>query len=797
MTIQEEYVSLRRQLIRRDFSRMNDPQFEAVSTVAGPVLILAGAGSGKTTVLIQRICQMIRYGRAYESEDAPGVTAADVAELRRCLKDNLPAPATLAVDPIPGYRIMAITFTNKAAKELKERIDAQVGEEGREVWAATFHSTCARILRRYGDRLGFTDRFTIYDTDDQKRLMKEVMKQENIDEKMFPVKNLLTAVSRAKDQLIDPEEFEKQAGEDFRQKVVAKAYKGYQSKLKEYDAVDFDDLIALTVRLFEENTDILEKFQNRFRYVMIDEYQDTNYAQYRFAKLLAGERKNLCVVGDDDQSIYRFRGATIENILSFEDEYKGAKVIRLEQNYRSNQTILNAANAVIANNAGRKGKRLWTARKDDSVIVSYTASDEADEARFVADRIQESVAAGRKLSDHAILYRMNAQSNAVENVLMRSGLPYRVVAGLKFFDRKEIRDVVAYLHLIHNPNDGVALQRVINEPKRGIGDTTLGHLARLSEAQGLSMLAIARQADDYADLSRIAGKLKEFAALIDRLAVMADEMPLHEFFETMVRETGYLPALEALGEEGSDRVDNVAEFASSILSYEHEAETPTLSGFLEEIALITDMDRDDETQDRIWLMTMHTAKGLEFPVVFLIGFEEGIFPGSMAISGSTQDMEEERRLAYVGITRAKDVLFLTHAASRMIFGRTERHAPSRFLAEIPEELIENEKAAFLSNVFSGFGEHSRNAFEKHTDSFGFYEEKPQRSFAARVPRAPAPAAPASGGLRVGDRVKHKAFGEGTVLSAVAMGNDVMLQIAFDSVGTKKLMSNFARLEKIG
>ena len=797
MTVEQEFLSLRRQVIRREFARMNDPQFQAVSAVEGPILILAGAGSGKTTVLIQRICQMIRFGRAYEENSAPFATQEDVDALRACLEKGTPAPSWIAVDPIPGRDIMAITFTNKAAKELKERLDLQVGEEGRDVWAATFHSTCARILRRYADRLGYSSRFTIYDTDDQKKLMKEVMKRLELDEKMLPIKSILNEISRAKDELIGPEEYAKRVGIDDRLAKIARAYAAYQAALKEYDAVDFDDLLFLTVRLFEQEPQVLAWYQDRFRYLMIDEYQDTNHAQYRFAKLLAGDRQNLCVVGDDDQSIYRFRGATIENILSFEKEYPGAKVIRLEQNYRSTQVILDAANAVIANNSGRKGKRLWTDRTDGKPIVSYRASDESDEARFIADQIQENLAAGLKPSDHAILYRMNAQSNALENVLMRSGIPYRVVGALKFFDRKEIRDVVAYLNLIHNASDGIALARVINEPKRGIGDTTLTHLGRLAAENGCSMLEISRHADEYADLSRAYGKLKDFASLIDRLTERSDEMPIHEFFQLLVTETGYLASLEAQGDEGKDRLDNVNEFASSILSYEKENDSPTLSGFLEEIALITDMDREEEERDRVWLMTMHTAKGLEFPVVFLVGAEEGIFPGTQSIYGEKDDMEEERRLAYVGITRAKNRLYITHASSRMLFGRTERNMPSRFLSEIPDELIEKQESAFSYHAFSGFGKASGRSYGGTRDSFGFYEEpqKPRTapSYAAKA-KAAAPVKTA--GFRVGQRVRHKAFGEGTVISAVAMGNDMMLQIAFDTVGTKKLMSNFAHLESV-
>lgn len=795
---------------------MNDRQFEAVATVRGPVLILAGAGSGKTTVLIHRISNMLRFGTAYADADAADATQEQVDQLQECWEHNLPLPEWIGVNRVRPWEILAITFTNKAAKELKERLDASVGGDDADIWASTFHSTCARMLRRYGDRLGYSTHFTIYATDDQKRLIKDVMKRLNIDEKFLPVKSAMNEISRAKDELIGPEEYAKRAQSDARLHRIAEVYEAYQAALKDFDAMDFDDLIFNVVRLLRENPDVLDYYQNRFRYIMIDEYQDTNHAQYMFVKLLADKHRNICVVGDDDQSIYRFRGATIENILNFEQEYPNAKVIRLEQNYRSTQIILDAANAVIANNTGRKGKSLWTDRKDGEPIVCYTASDESDEARFVADVIQEDQAHGRKLSDHAILYRMNAQSNALENVLMRAGIPYRVVGGLKFFDRKEIRDVIAYLNLIHNPSDGVALMRVINEPKRGIGDTTVAHLSRLSAEQNVPMLEIARTADEYAALGRAANKLKEFAQMIDRFAQLSEELPLHDLFERIVDETGYLRSLEALGEAEKDRVDNVNEFASSVLSYEKENEDATLAGFLEEIALVTDMDRQDDEDDRVWLMTMHTAKGLEFPVVFLVGAEEGIFPGSQSIYGSPEDMEEERRLAYVGITRAKDRLYITNAFMRMLFGRTERTVPSRFLAEIPEELTEKKRAAYRHNAFAGFGfggsadtsertgpldrfgKESRSSYGGPPSGGGFVPRsggrKPMSYGGRSVSRSDTQAA--SETYSVGSMVRHKVFGEGLVVSAVKMGNDVMLEIAFEKVGTKRIMSNYAKLEKI-
>ena len=798
MSVKEQYIELRNKLIRREYSRMNDMQFQAVATVDGPVLILAGAGSGKTTVLINRISNMIRFGRAYTDLDAAYATQERVDALKKCIDENLPVPEWVSVSPVRPWEILAITFTNKAAKELKERLDTSIGEQANDIWAATFHSTCARILRRYAERIGFSNNFTIYSADEQKRLIKDILKRLNIDEKILPVKTVINEISHAKDELIDPEEYAKFTHSDARLIMISQVYKTYQADLLKFNAMDFDDLISQVVRLFRENPDVLEYYQNRFKYVMIDEYQDTNHAQYMFAKLLSQEHRNLCVVGDDDQSIYRFRGATIENILNFEKEYSGAIVIRLEQNYRSTQVILDAANAVISNNVGRKGKSLWTSRSDKHPIIWYTASDESDEARFVSDIIHENIANGMKASDHAILYRMNAQSNAIENVLARSGMPYRVVGGLKFFDRKEIRDVLAYLNLINNPSDSVALTRIINEPKRGIGDTTVAMLARLSDENGVSMLDVAREADQYAALGRNAKKLTEFAQMIDRLAELSEEAELHDLFEAVMRDTGYLTALELLGDAERDRVDNVNEFASSVLSYERENEGANLSGFLQEIALITDMDREDDEADRVWMMTMHTAKGLEFPVVFLVGVEEGIFPGNQSIYGSAEDMEEERRLAYVGITRAKNRLYISNASTRMLFGRTERSRESRFLGEIPDHLIERKRSAYNRNSFAAFGGYSDAHQTNYSYRSGGFADAPlqkKSNIGGNTVRKPTEST-ASQGYRVGEMVRHKAFGDGLIVSAVKMGNDVMLEIAFDKVGTKRVMSNFAKLEKI-
>ena len=798
-----EYIALRRQLIERQFGRMNDRQFEAVGTTRGPLLILAGAGSGKTTVLINRIVNLIKYGDAYNSD-----VCGDFEQLAEAA-DGGQWPRSAAVNPVNPWEILAITFTNKAARELAERLDAALGEDGSGVWAATFHSTCARILRRYADRIGYTPAFTIYDTNDQKKVIKDCLKQLNIDEKYLPIKDIMKAISSAKDSLIDPDEYEASVGNDPRRKLIAEVYRLYERTLKQYDAMDFDDLICKTVELFRREPDVLDYWQNRFKYIMIDEYQDSNHAQYMFAKLLAQKYRNICVVGDDDQSIYRFRGATIENILSFEKHYPDAKVIRLEQNYRSTQVILDAANSVIANNVGRKGKRLWTAADGGEKITVYSAANEQDEARYVADVIEENMRRGMRASDHAVLYRMNAQSNALENVFMRMGISYKVVGGLKFFDRKEIKDVLAYLNLINNSRDGVALARIINEPKRGIGDTTVANVASLAEQTGRSMMEIMREATGYAVLSRSAGKLIDFAEMIDQLADCADTMEPHELFEYMLDKTGYMQSLREQGEDAVERIDNVNELSSNILQYEQEAEQPSLAEFLSNIALITDMDMDDNNDDRVVLMTLHTAKGLEFPTVFIVGVEEGIFPSEQTGRGTVDDLEEERRLAYVGITRAKEHLYITHAAVRMLYGRTERKRPSRFIAEIPTKLINKQASEQLSRQsyspfegqmgarggsFGSYGSFGSTREWRDDDYADSYYQQPRRKVAPPK-SAPKPSAPTAD-IAIGMRVNHKVFGDGMVTNLSPMGNDIMVEIAFDNVGTKRVMANYAKLKKI-
>lgn len=728
-------------------------QQQAVFCTEGPLLILAGAGSGKTTVLVNRIAYI--------------------------LQSELCKP----------WQILAITFTNKAAGELKERICNAVPEGGSDIWAATFHSTCARILRRYGDRIGFTSHFTVYGTDDQKKLVKDILKQLNYDEKMLPVKRVLNEISKAKDEMLTPQEMLKRAGYDNLKQSVAKVYEIYQSRLKTADAMDFDDMLCKTVELFQNCPDILEFYQNQFKYIMVDEYQDTNKVQYKFVSMLAAKYGNICVVGDDDQSIYKFRGATIENILSFENTFKGAKMIRLEQNYRSTQNILNAANGVISNNTMRKGKTLWTENAVGDKIEVHTSDSERDEAQFIAKTILDGVADGRKFSDFAILYRMNAQSNSIEQALSRSGIPHRVIGGRRFYDREEIRDMVAYLQVINNPHDDVRLGRIINVPKRGIGATTLEKASEIAAGLGESIYSVIKDADVYPQLSRAATKLKSFVALIDGLmeAEQSGDYSLAELYNLILEHTDYEKYLKTEKDNPDVRIENIEELSSNIIKFEEDyAEEASLSNFLEEISLQTDIDNYDAEADSLVMMTLHSAKGLEFPVVFIAGLEEGVFP-SIATMMNPDELNEERRLAYVGITRAKEKLYITKAKSRMLMGHTSYNKVSRFVNEIPPELLNytGEKKTFAStNGFSASSSHiSIGAGSKFT---------PNKSFNTFT----KPAVKSGTVYKKGDCVFHKVFGKGMIMKTEKMGNDTMLEVAFDKAGTKTLMANFSKMEKI-
>ena len=775
-----DFIKLRKEVIKKYFIHMNDMQFEAVTTVNGPLLILAGAGSGKTTVLVNRIANLVKFGDGYRSTYCPAVTEDDIKageDYLNGVTDFVPN-GVFSVRQVRPWQILAITFTNKAAGELKERIAARLGEDANDIWAGTFHSVCGRILRRYAESIGYTSHFTIYDTDDQRRLMKQIMKAHEIDEKLLPPKRVLSLISDAKEKLISPAEFKEQAGNDLRLTTVAELYRIYQKRLKEADAMDFDDMIFNTVRLLQTDTEALDYCTGKFRYVMVDEYQDTNHAQYELVRLFSSGENNICVVGDDDQSIYRFRGATIENILNFEDEYTDARVIRLEQNYRSTSNILDAANAVIKNNRGRKGKTLWTDNGTGEKISVFTADDERGEARYIADRILENVKNGSKFSDHAVLYRMNAQSGSIESVFARSGIAYRVIGGLRFFDRKEIKDVIAYLQLINNNNDDLRLRRIINEPKRGIGETTMANAAQIAAELGISLFEVIKRADEFAALSRAAVRLRSFCDIIDELTEMSADISVSELLAEILEKTGYRLYLTESGEEPEkqeERLQNVAEFASTVAQYEQDAQEPSLSDFLEQTALVSDIDSLDESEDRVVLMTIHSAKGLEFNNVFLIGMEEGIFPGNQSIYAGAEEMEEERRLAYVAITRAKKTLTVTNAYMRMLFGSTNRNMPSRFLKEIPEELCS----------FEGY---RRSSAKPSYDTV-------HKSYLDRSPySSPSPAPKAdTAKYAAGQRVSHKAFGEGLILSVKPMGGDTLLEVAFNTVGTKKLMAGYAKL----
>ena len=778
------YDELKRSALERFFGKMNPMQQEAVFAVNGPVLVLAGAGSGKTTVIVNRIANMVYFGNAYH-ESGRTVSQEDLDFLQGYVDgretdiDRL--RDVIASAPIRPWNILAITFTNKAAGELKSRLEAMLGEQGRDVHAATFHSACVRILRQEIERLGYDRSFTIYDSDDSQRIIKGCLSDMNISEKQFPPKSILGEISRAKDKLLDPDQLEAQASADYPRLAIPKIYREYQNRLKKSNAVDFDDIIRLTVQIFSEFPDALEKYRSKYKYILVDEYQDTNQAQFRLVSLLSAAHQNLCVVGDDDQSIYKFRGATIENILNFEEQFTGSKVIRLEQNYRSTGTILDAANSVIRHNRSRKEKKLWTQGDKGSKIYWYRAMNEMDEAKFVAQTILEHVQQGSTYSSHAVLYRMNAQSNMLERAFVQSGVPYRVYGGMRFFDRKEIKDITAYLSVIDNSNDMLRFRRIINEPKRGIGDATLSMLDDITRDLGLSPMEVLRNAGDYPVLSKKAASLRSVAKMFDALTEAAETLPLDEFFDLLLEKTGYKAMLTAMGDEGVTKLENVEELKSTLLTYMEGAEEPTLSGFLEEISLYTDQDRNEEADDAVTLMTIHSAKGLEYDTVFLIGMEDGIFPGVRSME-SEESLEEERRLAYVAITRAKRQLYLVSAAQRMLFGTTNRNLTSRFLKEIDPELIEKH-----DNTVSARNVKEPAVTVVHSISL-------QQQLAKQ--KSQAGTGEQSVHYAQGDRIHHNIFGDGTILTVREMANDALLEIEFDKVGKKKLMANFAKIKKL-
>lgn len=747
------------------YDTLNKPQKEAVFHTEGSLLILAGAGSGKTRVLTHRIAYLIEEK---------------------------------GVNP---WNILAITFTNKAAEEMRQRVDSLVGIGAESIWVSTFHSMCVRILRRYIDRLGYDNRFTIYDTDDQKTLMKEVCRKTDIDTKRFKERMLLSVISSAKNEMILPEEFELNAGGDFVQLKIAKVYKEYEAQMRANNALDFDDLLVKTVQLLETQPDVRENYQERFRYIMVDEYQDTNTVQFRLVSLLAGKYRNLCVVGDDDQSIYKFRGANIRNILDFEKEFSDAKVIKLEQNYRSVGNVLEVANSVIRNNKGRKEKTLWTDNEKGEKIRLRQFDTAYDEAQFIAEDIKDETAQGANYSDHAVLYRTNAQSRLLEEKFVAMNIPYKIVGGINFYSRREIKDVLSYLKTIDNGKDDLAVRRIINVPKRGIGLTTINRIQESAAARGIGFYDALSAPDLIPGIGRSASKLDSFAALIEYFKGRSEESGVTDLLTEVIEKTGYTESLEADDpEELEARVQNIDELVSKAAVYEESCsdrgERPTLSGFLEEVALVADIDSVAEDRDYVILMTLHSAKGLEFPHVYLAGMEDGLFPSYMSISGDDpEELEEERRLCYVGVTRAEEKLTLTCARMRLVRGERQYNSMSRFIKEMPSALIDTGKreGGFSQNV--SLGEKRTYSSEVSGYKRSAYAQKP--AFAA-IQKGSGLMAKKSEGLSygVGDRVRHVKFGDGTVTEIKEGGRDYEVTVQFDTAGVRKMFALFAKLIKI-
>lgn len=732
--------------------KLNERQKEAVLATEGPVLVLAGAGSGKTTVLVNRIAYMISQKH------------------------------------IRPWNILAITFTNKAAREMKDRIERLLGDTAKDMWIGTFHSVCVRILRSCIDLLGYSRDFVIYDTADTKTVMKECLRELDIDEKSFPVRNVLSIISNAKNDLIDAATFENVYKSDYRMSIIAKIYYRYQTKLRKNNAVDFDDIILNTVKILSENPDVLSKYQDKFQYILVDEYQDTNNSQYLLINLLAQANRNLCVVGDDDQSIYKFRGANIGNILNFEDDYSDVQKITLDQNYRSTQNILDAANSVISNNKGRMGKSLWTSNGDGNKVFVYTGTNEYDEARYIARQIKKHFDEQGSFSDCAILYRTNAQSRVIEEMLMRESVPYKVLSGLRFYDRKEIKDIIAYLRVVYNPNDDVSLARIINEPKRKIGNATLEKARNIAREKETSLYDVISHADDYPEFKTAIKKLLSFSEIIQSLIKLKDTVTIEDLTGRILNDTGYMPALVMEDTtESKTRIENLGEFISVITEFEKNEETGnTLGEFLENISLVSDIDGYDENEDSAVLMTIHSAKGLEFPIVFLSGLEEGLFPGMRSME-SDDDIEEERRLCYVAITRAKEQLYITKTISRTIHGKTMPTTASRFFKEIPVEYLEDKTTLQpkVAKVMQDLGVRNAAAPKKEvymTKGFGSSVKSSGSTDYSK--------------FKAGDTVEHRTFGRGEILKATPCGNDCILEIQFESIGFKRLMAAFAKVKKI-
>jgi len=784
----DRYLSIKRKLFNAYYKNLNDKQKEAVFCVNGPLLILAGAGSGKTTVLVNRIAHMLNFGDAYHTNEVLNGANEQLVSVFEQIYENIDNVSeddlrnllmNFTYDAPKPWEILSITFTNKAAGEMKERLLAKIGESAKDIWAGTFHSVCVKMLRINIDRIGYNTSFSIYDSDDSKKIVAGIIKELELDDDMFVPRSVISVISRYKNKLIFPDSEELVESDDFKEKMIAEIYKRYQRALAEANAVDFDDIICLTIRLLKECPDVLEKYRSRFKYVLVDEYQDTNGAQLELMRLLCGKYENIMVVGDDDQSIYKFRGAVIENILNFDSHFKNAKVVYLEQNYRSTKTILDAANAVISHNEGRKGKELWT-EGDSGDKIDYIKLDNQDmEARYVVDRINDFVKKGEyKYGDFAVLYRINAQSNNLETAFAKAGIPHRLLGGTRFYDRKEIKDIVAYLAVVSNPNDSVKLERIINVPKRGIGDGTLSNIKAIAHAENKSVFEIMEQSESYTALKKSSSKLVKFADLIRSLQKISQSEPISELIKKTVYDSGYYEMLANSIENERDRIDNINELISNGIKFIEDNPEGTLEQFLEDVALVADVDSYEENADAVVLMTIHSAKGLEFPVVFLPGMEEFIIPSAQS-SNSQEDLEEERRLAYVAITRAKKRLIITNASSRLMFGRTMMNQTSRFVREIPpllindinskiEKMHKEQEKAYNNNASSGF----------NTSNFKKTAEVDHSSF------------------KVGECVMHPIFGKGMIILKKEMGSDTLYEIAFDKVGTKKIMGTYAKLKKV-
>ena len=797
------YIAVKRRLFKRIYGkRLNRWQYETVFTVNGPLLVLAGAGSGKTTVLVNRIAYLIKFGDAYFSEYVPNDLTKTTVDALEYAEANMPDEEIeellpeFTYMPAAPWSVLAITFTNKAAGEIKERLAKTLSDIGAAdaVWSGTFHSVCLRILRKYGSRLGYREGFSIYDTDDKKRMLTLCMRELGIDEKRLDVKAVANAISMAKDSLIGPSDYP--MDEDPRAKDIIAIYKLYQHKMMEYNAVDFDDIIMRTVQLLEKEDDVREYYQNKFKYVLVDEYQDTNHAQFVLTKLLSDKYRNIMVVGDDDQSIYAFRGATVENILDFDKTYPDAKVVKLEQNYRSTETILNAANAVIHNNDKRHQKKLWCDKGEGDKILLIEAQNQHEEGKLIIDKIISGVnTEGRKYSDYAILYRINELARSLETAFTKSGIPYRILGGVRFYDRKEIKDIIAYLVLLVSDNDNLRLKRVINEPKRKIGDATVSAIEDIAVAEGVPMMSVVRRAGEYVALAKSADKLVGFAQLIDGIRAM-EKLP-SELISLVFERSGYSAMLEAEGFEGEGKSNNVKELISAAVEYERRlterGENPTLIGFLEEISLVSDVDKYDENADAVVLMTIHSAKGLEFPCVFIAGMEDGIFPSQQNLFDKDA-MSEERRLAYVAITRAKEKLYITYATDRILYGRSAHNRLSQFVrSELPKNLV---TLMSPKRKFAPSGAAYTAPERKTGTDDGMRELHRAPQISTVRPQKVGAAGYGVEKLAPGTRVEHPVFKSGIIVSSKDMGGDVLYEVRFDTGETKRLMATYAKLTKI-